>query len=85
MTLSDEICQLAAEEDNHWGDRQHFKKLCNLADAAQEMLTALNGVMGLLKQPITERLRKENSIFDGDMHVLEHFVLAAITKARGEA
>jgi len=63
---------------------------CSNADtrliaAAPELLTALEGIMGALDQPNTQRLRRENSILHGDLCVIEHFAKEAIAKAKGHA
>ena len=48
-----------------------------------ELLVCIKGILGALDQPITRRLRKENSIFHGDICVIEHFAKAAIEKCKG--
>lgn len=45
-----------------------------------EYQTVLKAVLGFLDQPVTRRLRRQNSVFNADMTVIEHFIKEALAK-----
>ena len=48
------------------------------------LVTCIKGILGALDQPVTRRLRRENSIFNGDMLCVEHFAADALKQAGSE-